>query len=75
MSKPIQHGIFRIDENVDLLHKALNRIKIDISDIKSELKQIKSIMNEEKIIKIDVNNDQVKQLNKLNKENNSWWWS
>ena len=75
MSKPIQQGIMRIDDNIDLLQKNYNKLKIDISDIKSELKQIKSIMNEEKIIKIDVNNEQVKQLYKLNKENNSWWWT
>ena len=56
MSKPIQQGIMRIDDNIDLLQKNYNKLKIDISDIKSELKQIKSIMNEEKITSLCVTN-------------------
>ena len=70
MSKPIQHGIMRIDENVDLLHKALNRIKIDISDIKSELKQIKSSIEEnKKQLEFD------KSCNEKKPENDFWWWT
>ena len=46
MSKPIQNGIMRIDDNIHDIDKKLNSIKVDIAEIKSDIKQIRFIIEE-----------------------------
>lgn len=72
MSKPIQRGIMNIDENVDTLTKRLNCIKTDIAEIKSELKQIIIIINED--VK-ERKKEEIKISANKRGDNDSWWWT
>ena len=72
MSKPIQRGIMSIDENIDTLTKRLNSIKTDIAEIKSELKQILIIINEDTK---ERKKEEIRITTNKRDDNNSWWWS